>query len=131
VHLSAAVLGQKANQVRSLGPVHGVKDEATGAPCGQQAGTSQRIQMMGKSGARYLEPPLDVVDAIALRSRADQQPKDGQSVRLPQSTKLFDSSHNDISSIIEKTDGSSRATTQTRLPMMVRAFLVRAGISDG
>jgi hypothetical protein len=112
VHLSAAVLGQKANQVRSLAPVHGVKDETTGAPCGQQAGTSQRIQMMGKGRARHLEPPPDVVDAITLRSRADQHPKDGQSVRLPQGTELFDSLHFDISSTMEKSDRSSSATTQ-------------------
>jgi hypothetical protein len=114
MHLGAAILGKKANQARSLAPVHGVKDETAGAPRAQQAGTSQRVQMMGKSGARHLEPPLDVVHAIAFRPRADQQAEDLQPVLLAQGAELFDSPiHYDISSIIEASSGSSRCDALT------------------
>jgi hypothetical protein len=102
VHFGAAVLAKKANQVRGLPPIHGVVDEAAGAPPSEQARARQRLEMMGKGGARHLEPPLDVVDAVAFRSRADQQPKDLEPVLLAECAELFDTPlHYVNSSIIE------------------------------
>jgi hypothetical protein len=108
MHLGATVLGKKANQVRSLPPIHSVVDNTAGAPSREQARASQRIEMMGKGGTRPFQSPLDVINALAVRSRADQQPEDLQPVLLAQRAELFDvPCHYVISSIIEILDPSS------------------------
>ena len=113
MHFGAAIFGEETNQVGGLPPVHGVVDETAGAPRGQQAGASKCVKMMGKSRARHLQPPLDIVDAIAVRSRADEETKYLQPVLLAQSVELIDALlHYVDSSIIEM---MSTASGQHRL----------------
>jgi hypothetical protein len=68
VLLSAAVLSQKSDQVRSLSPIHRMVDKPTRAPCAEETGARQRIEVVGECGPRRFEPALDFVDAITLRS---------------------------------------------------------------
>jgi DNA-binding transcriptional ArsR family regulator len=70
--------------------------------------------MMGKGRARHLPSPLDIVDAIAVRSCADQQPKDLKPIALPESAELLDAFFHYVnyvnSSIIEiMRDASSKS----------------------
>ena len=103
VHLGTAVLGQKANQVRGFPPVHGIIDETPRSLCAEQTRARERVQVVGERGARHLEPSLDVVDALALRSSADEEAEDLQAVFLTQRAELLDYAlfHHDLSSIIE------------------------------
>jgi len=58
--------------------------------------------MMGKGGAWHLKSALDVIYAVALRSRADQQPEDLEPILVAKCAELFDPPfHYVISSIIE------------------------------
>src|SRR2546423_2449325 len=68
--------------------------------------------MMRQRRAGHLQPPLDVVNALALGPGAHQQPEDPQAILLAQGAELFDPPvHYDISNIIEL---SSDATGWTR-----------------
>jgi hypothetical protein len=57
---------------------------------------------MRQGGARHLEAAFYFIHALPLRTGADEQPKNFETVFLAQGRKLFDPSvHHDISSIIE------------------------------
>ena len=102
MQVRTTILGQKTDQARSLPPVYGIADEPPATLCGEQAGTPQRVEMMGKRRAWHLHSALDVVDAITLRPRTHKQPEDLEPVLLAKRVELFDVPfHYDLSSIIE------------------------------
>jgi hypothetical protein len=102
VHVCATIFREKANEVRRLTPVHSVVDKAARTPRAQQAGAGKRVEMVRECGTGHPEPALDLIDAVALRPGADQQPEDAQAILLSQGAELFDPPlHYDISSIIE------------------------------
>jgi hypothetical protein len=120
VQIGTAVFGQEANQARGLSPVHGVIDKTPGATRADQAGAGQRFEVMRERRARHFEPPPDLVDAIAVRTGADQDAKDFEPIFLSKCAELRDPLfHYDISGIIELSTRSRGAASNSGAPVVV------------